>query len=334
MKLIPLALSGRLLIGSVLVAAGLIAASVGALVALPEHGAGLRSWIGAPLPGRDARVGFLRWWVTPIEKNAFARRIPTTASLNDLAAMGDGRTIFVVGDNGTLLESVNAGGTWRSLADNVKWRDATPPDDPDGPASETPTSLPALSSVAASPDGGRAIAVGESGTVLTSDDNGETWTECASGTSERLVSVAFDASTARAIAVGRRGTVRTSNEDGATWTERASGTSASLSGAKDWAGPRNLIHRDRRGGNGVRLQVRSGNLRRGGCGHRRAERQRSRRSIAVRPIAATGRLDGGSARAISRWPVVRECGRSRRGKAVSVSVRHSVADRSTIFGGR
>ena len=224
MKLIPLALSGRLL-----VATGLIAAIVGVLVSLPEFGAGLRGWIGAPLPGRGEHVGALRWLATPTERNAFARRFTTTASLHDVAVMDDGRTILVVGDDGTLLKSVNAGATWRSLADDVDWRDATPSDNvPDRPASETPSSLPALGSVAASPDGRRAIAVGEAGTVLTSDDHGETWTNRASGSSGRLNSVVFDAGTGRAIVVGSDGIVLTSDDRGATWTKRASGSSASL----------------------------------------------------------------------------------------------------------
>ena len=229
MKLIPRVLPDRLLISSGLIATGLIAASVGALVALPEHGAGLRSWIGAPLPGRHERVGALQWWVTPIERNALARRFTATENLNDFAVMDDGRTIFVVGDNGTLLKSVNAGTTWRSLTDDVKWRDGTSPDDPDGAASESPPSLPTLRSVAASPDGSLAIAVGVLGTVLTSDNNGETWTERASGSSASLTSVAFDASTKRAIAVGMFSTVLTSDNSGETWTERASGSPAWLS---------------------------------------------------------------------------------------------------------
>ena len=212
-------------IGPGLILAGLIAVAVSALVALPEHGAALRSWIGAPLPGRHERVGALRWWVTPYEPNAFARRFTTTATLNDLAVIDDGRTILVLGDDGTLLVSVNAGATWKSLADNVQWRDGAPLDEPRR-GSQPP--LVDLESVASSPDGRLAIAVGSNGTVLTTDDDGLAWTERESGSSAWLRSVAFDASTGRAIAVGAGGTVLTSNDRGFTWAERDSGTSASL----------------------------------------------------------------------------------------------------------
>ena len=167
MKRIPLTRSRRNPIGSVLVAIGLIAATVGVLVALPEHGAGLRCWIGAVNLARDEPVGSPRWWIKPIETYTFLRRFVTTASLNDIAVMDDDRTIFIVGSNGTLLKTGNAGATWRSLADNVEWRDATSPDNVDGPALETSTSLPDLNSVISSPDGSVAIAVGNTGIVLT-----------------------------------------------------------------------------------------------------------------------------------------------------------------------
>ena len=127
---IPLVRNVRTLIGSGLIVVGLITVAVGMLVALPEHGAALRSWIGAPFPGRHERIGWLRWWVTPVETNAFARRFTTTATLNDFAVMDDGRTMLVVGDNGTLLVSVNAGATWKSLANNVQWRDGRPLNEP------------------------------------------------------------------------------------------------------------------------------------------------------------------------------------------------------------
>ena len=213
------------LIGSGLVVTGLIAGAVGMLVALPEYGATVRSWIGAPLLGRNERVGRLRWLVTPRERNAFLRRMTITADLNDLAVMDGGRTILVVGDNGTLFESVDAGATWRSLAANVEWREVTPPD---GQVTPTPPSRPNLRSVAVSLDGSRAIVVGDRGTVLTSDDHGATWTERASGSSVSLDSVAFDSSTEHAIAVGERGTVLISANYGLNWTEVDPDSSGSL----------------------------------------------------------------------------------------------------------
>ena len=214
---------GRLL-GWGLLAVGLIAAFVGALVALPEYGAELRALIDAPLPERHERVGALRWLVTPIEKNAFVRRFTTIPSLNDLAVMEDGRTVFVVGADGILLESSSAGATWESLEDDVKWSSETIAD-----LNDPPALLPNLQSVATSPDGRLAIAVGTSGTVLTSADSGQTWTELdPSGTWWNLTSVAFNAGTGRAIAVGGGGTVLTSEDSGVTWTKRTSGASVQL----------------------------------------------------------------------------------------------------------
>ena len=143
--------------------------------------------------------------------------------------MNDGLTVFVVGEGGALLKSENAGATWRSVADNVDWRDGVPPGASEDPVPEPSPSRPDLFSVAASPDGSLAIAVGSGGTVLTSDDNGESWTERDSRSSATLFSVAFDASTARAIAVGDRGTVLTSSDNGATWSVSDSDSSNVLS---------------------------------------------------------------------------------------------------------
>ena len=225
MKRLPLMPTHRLVLFVAWFVGGLFSLALGVLVAFPEHGAGLRSSLGAPLPGLHERIGGTRWWFAPVEKKAFARRLTTMEHLIDLEVMDDGRTILVVGSSGTLLESVNAGATWKSLANNVKWRDGMPLD---GSSSESAPSRPALLSVAASPDGRLAIAVGERGTVLTSGNNSAAWTERASGSEARLNSVAYDASTGRAIVVGWTGTVLTSGDNGATWTERASGSEAHL----------------------------------------------------------------------------------------------------------
>ena len=70
------------------------------------------------------------------------------------------------------------------------------------------------------------VAVGESGTILTSSD-GTTWTSRTSGTSQGLDGVSYGDSTF--VAVGVIGTILTSS-DGASWTSRTSGTSYNLYG--------------------------------------------------------------------------------------------------------
>ena len=70
------------------------------------------------------------------------------------------------------------------------------------------------------------VAVGNSGTILTSSD-GTTWTSRTSGTTNNLYGVTYGNSTF--VTVGQSGTILTST-DGTTWTSRTSGTSNSLSG--------------------------------------------------------------------------------------------------------
>ena len=69
------------------------------------------------------------------------------------------------------------------------------------------------------------IAVGASGTLLTSSD-GTTWTSRTSGTTNNLRAVAYDGSSTL-VAVGFSGTILTSS-DGTTWTSRTSGTSKDI----------------------------------------------------------------------------------------------------------
>ncbi len=74
------------------------------------------------------------------------------------------------------------------------------------------------------------IAVGEQGTIIRSSDDGQTWTSCASGTSETLTSIApiIDGY----IAVGTRGTILFSS-DGITWSPEASPTRLRLNHVSD-----------------------------------------------------------------------------------------------------
>ena len=101
-------------------------------------------------------------------------------------------------------------------------------------------------------------------------------------------------------------------------------------------GSRNLVDGGHRRGHSVRLPVRSCDLRQGGGGHSRAQRRRSLRSIAVLPIGAFGRLEGGSARTLSR-PACRESMWTVRarldGFCLRTTFRYRYEDRAQTFSG-
>jgi len=83
----------------------------------------------------------------------------------------------------------------------------------------------ALSSVAVL--GNRFVITGAGGRVLTSDDNGSTWTERTSGVLEDIWQVRVVANTL--YAVGDNGLMITST-DGVTWSRKVTGTNLSLRG--------------------------------------------------------------------------------------------------------
>jgi len=71
------------------------------------------------------------------------------------------------------------------------------------------------------------IAVGDGGTVITSTDNGVTWTAQTSGTTENLYAVRYDAATDIFIAVGANGKIIIS-PDGVSWVTQPSGVTNTL----------------------------------------------------------------------------------------------------------
>jgi len=95
--------------------------------------------------------------------------------------------------------------------------------DDDSSSSDNSTSSDNSSSSSSS--SGVFLAVGTSGTLLTSPD-AITWTSRTSGTSNYLRSFAFDDNNT-GVVVGNSGTILTSN-DGITWTSRTSGTTKDL----------------------------------------------------------------------------------------------------------
>ncbi len=70
--------------------------------------------------------------------------------------------------------------------------------------------------------GGRLVAVGVNGTILTSDDSGQRWTQVPSPVSTDLTAVAF-ATSDNGWAVGHDGVILRSRDGGRSWTRQADG---------------------------------------------------------------------------------------------------------------
>ena len=91
---------------------------------------------------------------------------------------------------------------------------------------KSPDSSSSSDNSPSSTSSGLFISIGDSGTLLTSQD-GITWTSRTSGTRLDLCGVTYANSTF--VAVGRSGTILTSS-DGTSWTSRTSGTTQWLYG--------------------------------------------------------------------------------------------------------
>ncbi|MGA2740651.1 MAG: YCF48-related protein, partial [Bryobacteraceae bacterium] len=117
---------------------------------------------------------------------------------------GDGKTLWAVGADGTILHSAD-GATWRPQASGT-------------------TNY--LFSVYGTGDGKTLWAVGERGTILHSTD-GATWQPQARGTTDFLFSVYGSGDGKTLWAVGTGGTILRS-ADGATWQPQTSGTTNDL----------------------------------------------------------------------------------------------------------
>ena len=110
-----------------------------------------------------------------------------------LFAIDFGESLGVaVGAGGEVQESSDNGATWKMV--------------------QAPTQLSLLGVGVA---GGKAVAVGQSGLVVTRGTDGK-WTEGKSGSKQRLLAVELNAA-GRAVAVGAFGTVLLSDDAGGTW---------------------------------------------------------------------------------------------------------------------
>ncbi len=139
--------------------------------------------------------------VSPVATAPVVETVPNFESIIFVSA----QIGIVVGDNGTILRSGNAGLTWTAVE------------------SSSSNSLRAITAI----DAKQLVAVGLNGTILRSDNAGLTWAVVESNTANSLNAItAVD--NQRLVAVGRNGTILRSNNAGGVWTAVESNTANSL----------------------------------------------------------------------------------------------------------
>jgi photosystem II stability/assembly factor-like uncharacterized protein len=147
----------------------------------------------------------------------------TTESLWGISFSGDGKTVLAVGEKGTIVRSDDAGATWAKITSGI------------------PSNAGTLRSVTFARDSGSgsatpyALAVGDGGLVLRSEDTGSTWSSVSAGITVNLNAVAAQRDNAAtgltALLVGPQGKLWTSTDEGKTWTEETITETNNLNGA-------------------------------------------------------------------------------------------------------
>ena len=151
-----------------------------------------------------------------------------TTDMYDVFALPDGRHVWAVGDNGTILATTDGGVSWQPQTSHTTeglnsvaffnaqrfW--ALQPDPECFPGEPCPPV-----------DAQHGWAVGDDGTILATADGGASWQPQTSNTTEHLLSVGFvDAQ--RGWAVGENGTILATADGGASWQPQTSNTTKHL----------------------------------------------------------------------------------------------------------
>lgn len=128
-------------------------------------------------------------------------------------------SLFGIAYDGSTFVAVGDACEVSSSTDGLSWtQQATP----DSICSVT------LRSLAYDSDHGVFVAVGDSGTILYSYDQGDNWTQVVSNLTENLYRIIYAGG--QLVAVGENGLILTSSDGGQTWSNRTSGTSNTLHG--------------------------------------------------------------------------------------------------------
>jgi photosystem II stability/assembly factor-like uncharacterized protein len=144
----------------------------------------------------------------------------TESDLRSIFGTSDGKRLWAVGWNCTILESHDRGEHWNPRKPGTRgWF-----------SSIFAIGRPWLSSIFGTSDGKRLWAVGQSGTILESDDGGEHWNPRKSGTRNYLNGIFGTSDGKRLWAVDWNGTILESDDRGEHWNPRKSGTRSWLQG--------------------------------------------------------------------------------------------------------
>lgn len=173
--------------------------------------------------------------------------LPRTRGASDdfhaVTFAADGATGWIVGRSGTILATSNGGATWKPR--RISTSEDTAPED----SSSDDITSNDLFSVTSASDGVTGWAAGVSGTILKTEDGGDSWMSRPSGVErDYFTSVAFADNGTTGWAVGWNGTVVRTTDAGESWTEAPerlpglASVTSSVDGAIAWAaGPNGTI---------------------------------------------------------------------------------------------
>ena len=161
------------------------------------------------------------WWLQPLEDNAFQRMPRIAENLTDVFVVPTtGGEVWAVGGStwhdfirpkvaedkrdGLIVHSRDGGITWERIL--VK----------PGP-DKAQQRLPGLDAIVFIADGQRGWIAGLAGTILATDDGGNTWQNQVSDTTERIHRITFAADGLHGWAVGTNGMITSTDNGGKTW---------------------------------------------------------------------------------------------------------------------
>ncbi|WP_089725440.1 YCF48-related protein [Candidatus Thiosymbion oneisti] len=131
----------------------------------------------------------------------------TDATLFAVDMDAEGRRIWAVGANGTLIVSDDGGGSWALAETGVKQD---------------------LTDIRMADNGSSGLVIGEKGVILRTEDGGQNWKELKHGTNVDLKGLHLAADGQTAWVVGEEGRVLHTKDGGDTWESQKSGIKATL----------------------------------------------------------------------------------------------------------